>query len=447
MKLRTLASAVFAAAMLTVGLVTAALTTPAMAQRGNLVRMGEIEVDLKSGTATIDVSKARGSYGELRVYNRGTPIVLETVRVKYSDGSVHEERRRIDLRRGERTRAIDPGRANKFVDELKFSFKTGSARRPAKLVVYGVQDREGERAERPKGPKVAFPSRTDDRPSKSEDRKPPVPPPAAAPAKPAAAPAAAAPASAPKIQIQTAKAKDGRCVGEGNLLIARGSVGFGEDRDRLKVGGQFGKFDRIRLCVRDNDIELLDLTVNFANGSPLDLNYAGPIKSGSVTQAMSLKGDRFIDNIEIVYKKRENFSGRATVEVWGEVAEKWIDEEAELFNDGWVKLTNGDAVGFVGFELDKSAVRTHRKGFRQVRVVTRNRDITLDYIELIFADGKSQKIDAGRKKVEPNVGYGPVAIEGGPRVIKEVESRYRSRFFDKEAKGNDRAVVEIWAKR
>ncbi|MCB1519431.1 MAG: hypothetical protein KDJ37_02520 [Hyphomicrobiaceae bacterium] len=427
MKFRSLASATMMVAVLAFGLLTGGTTSPAMAQRGDLVRIGEVEADLSNGKVSLDLSNSRGVFGELRIYNRGAPIMIDNVRVRYSDGSVHEERRTIDLRRGERTRPIDPDRKPKFVDEVIITYKTDSgSNRSAKLQVYGVQDRAGAREQRPSRP-IAKPA-----PDKPAKPKPVV----TAPEKPS------------KLPIKTTKAPaGGRCVGEGNLLIAKGNVGFGVDRDRIAVGGKFGKFDRIRLCVKDNDIELIELKINFVTGPSTTLGYAGLINAGTRTQPFGLKGDRFIDSLEMTYKKRENFSGRASVEVWGEIAEKWIDEEAELFNEGWVKLTTGDTVGFVGFELDKSPVRSHKKGFKQVRLVTRDRDITLDYFELFFADGKSQKIEAGRKRIEPGVGFGPIAIDGGPRIIKDVEARYRSRFFDKDAKGNERATVEIWGRR
>ena len=120
---------------------------------------------------------------------------------------------------------------------------------------------------------------------------------------------------------------------------------------------------------------------------------------------------------------------------------------AELFNDGWVRLTTGHAVGFVGFETDRSPVRAHKRGFNKIRLVVKDRDITLDYLDLVFADGSTQKIAGERKRVEPEVGFGPIDIKGGPKIIKEIEKRYRSRFFDKDAKGADKATVEIWAKR
>jgi hypothetical protein len=405
-------------------------TSDAWAKRTQLVLMAETEADLDGDTVTINTSRVRGSFGALRIYNRGSHILIDNVKVYYADGSVHNEDRTINLRRGERTRPIDPDRANKFVDKVVVTFKRVSgSRRSARLLVYGMQNARDARDERPRR-NMAAPERP-----RTEPTRPQVTAPAAEP-------------TVEKVAIRTTNAmSETRCVGEGSLLLRRANVGFGKDRDRLKIGGQAGKFDKIRLCAFGHDIDLVDLKVTFAKGDPIDLPFAGAIPAGHRTQAMSLNGDRFIDTIDITYKKREGLTGFANVEIWGEVSQRWIDEESELFNDGWVRLTTGMTAGFVGFDKERSPVRPHKRGFNEIRVATRDRDITLDYVEIFFEDGSSQKISANRAKVEPNVGYGPVEITGGPKVIKEVEARYRSRFFDKEAKGADRATVEIWAKR
>ena len=415
---KSLAAAILAAALIVAGGLPAA-----QAQKSGLVRMAEKDAPLKASEIAIDTSKVRGSFSELRLYNLGAPLLISNVRVVYSDGSVHNEKRTIDLRKGERTKPIDPKREGKFVDEVVITYKPGEGATGAGIIqVYGEQSAKDARAERPakSAPKVAAP----------------VNPRAPAPAEPVT-----------KRAVSTSKSPQGRCVGEGNVLLTRANVGFGTDRDRLAVPNNLGKFDAIRICISDNDIDLIDVKVAFAGGQVVELPYAGPIKAGYRTEKLGLKGDHFIDGIDITYKRKENANGTAGVEIWGELSEKWIDQESELFNDGWVRLTSGNVVGFVGFETDRSPVRTHKRGFSQVRVVVKDRDITLDYLDLIFADGSSQKISGERKRVEPNVGFGPIKVQGGPKVIKEVEARYRSRFFDRTAKGNDRATVEIWGKR
>lgn len=419
----------FAAAALAVVTLIDGGMSAAHAQKGNLVHMKDERGALKDGKLVIDTTKARGSFGELRLYNRGAPLLIDNVRVVYSDGSFHEERRTIDLRKGDRTKAIDPKKDAKFVDTVIVSFKPGAdAKGDVALQVYGEQDGKGVRAKR--------------------DAAKPAAKPVAKPAeKPAEKPVAAAPAVVQKRVVATSKAPAGRCVGEGNVLLTRANVGLGSDRDRLAVANNLGKFDRIRVCISGADIDLQTMKVSFAGGESIELPYAGTIKAGYRTEPMSLKGEKFIDGIDITYRRKEQVGAIAGVEIWGEVSENWIDQESELFNDGWVRLTTGNTVGFVGFETDRSPVRAHKRGFKKVRIVVKDRDITLDYLDLIFADGSTQKIAGDRKKIEPEVGLGPIDIKGGAKIIKEVEARYRSRFFDKDAKGADKATVEVWGKR
>lgn len=438
----------FALAFAAVAAVTAAGVPAAHAQKGKLVRMVDERGSLKDDQLTIETEKVRGAFTELRLYNRGAPLMISNVRVVYSDGSFHEERRSIDLRKGERTRPIDPKRDAKFVDRVVVTYQPGSgAKGDVALQVYGLQDSKGARAVRPKV--VAAPAKPV-APGPGKSDQPSKPAVIAAPSAPGPAkPAAAAPAAPieKRVVATTRYPETGRCVGEGNVLLTRANVGLGNDRDRLPVPNNLGKFDRIRICINGADIDLQTIKVAFAGGDVMELPYAGTIKAGYRTEPMGLKGDKFIDGIDITYRRKEQVGAIAGVEIWGEVSEKWIDQESELFNDGWVRLTTGHAVGFVGFETDRSPVRAHKRGFNKLRLVVKDRDITLDYLDVTFADGSTQKIAGDRKRVEPEVGFGPIDVKGGPKIIKEIESRYRSRFFDKDAKGADKATVEIWAKR
>lgn len=429
MHLRSLAIALAAISFICTTTVSP-IEVRAQNRNGKLVEMAFTEVDLRDGQVTIDTERVPGSFGPIRIYNRGANIIITNVKVHYADGTVHDESRRIDLKRGERTRPIDASRPNKFVDKLIITYKARTATQPAVLAVYGEQGPGAARAQRPSKKRTATPAQPVPGNTETDATEP------------------TAPEQPPKIAIESTKAlSETRCVGEGSLLLRRANVGFGNDRDSLSIGSNAGKFDKIRLCVFGHDIDLVDLKVTFAKGDPIELPYAGPIPAGYRTQAISLEGDRFIDTIDITYKKREGITAFANVEVWGEVSEKWIDEESELFNEGWVRLTTGTTAGFVGFDTDRSPVREHKRGFSRFRVTTRGRDITLDYVTLYFADGTSQKFDAGRAKVEPNVGWGPVEIGGGAKIITEAEGRFRSRFFDRDAKNTERATVEVWAKR
>ncbi len=89
---------------------------------------------------------------------------------------------------------------------------------------------------------------------------------------------------------------------------------FGTDRDSIRVGRRDGRFKAIRLAARGNDVEMLDLKVIYANGEPDDIRVRSLIRQGTRTRPLDLRGrERSIDRIEMVYRKRLNFRGTATV--------------------------------------------------------------------------------------------------------------------------------------
>ena len=88
----------------------------------------------------------------------------------------------------------------------------------------------------------------------------------------------------------------------------------GRDRDSIRVGRREGRFTAIRLAARGNDVEVLDLKVVYGNGNPDDIRVARLIRRGDHTDRLDLKGgERTISRIDMVYRQRPDFGGRATV--------------------------------------------------------------------------------------------------------------------------------------
>ncbi len=109
-----------------------------------------------------------------------------------------------------------------------------------------------------------------------------------------------------------------RGPGRGWELLGSKKVGFIVDRDVVPVGRQDGRFRAIKLRVKGNAINVLDLKVVYANGQPDDLPVRSEIRAGGETRAIDLKGrDRAIREVQLVYRSRPSFKGQATVEVWG----------------------------------------------------------------------------------------------------------------------------------
>jgi len=93
---------------------------------------------------------------------------------------------------------------------------------------------------------------------------------------------------------------------------------FGVDRDTVRVGRHEGRFRAIRLHVRGADIQMLDLTVVYANGSPDSIPVRSTIRQGNRTRPLDLRGwERSINRVDMTYVTIPNFKGQATVCVEG----------------------------------------------------------------------------------------------------------------------------------
>ncbi|MEZ5857208.1 MAG: hypothetical protein R3D67_21670 [Hyphomicrobiaceae bacterium] len=102
------------------------------------------------------------------------------------------------------------------------------------------------------------------------------------------------------------------------VLLGAQSVGFRVDRDVVRVGKRDGTFRAVKLRALGNDIEVLSIKVIYGNGQPDELPVRHFMRKNTETRAIDLRGNnRFIKEVQLVYKTRPNFKGRATVEVWG----------------------------------------------------------------------------------------------------------------------------------
>ena len=97
------------------------------------------------------------------------------------------------------------------------------------------------------------------------------------------------------------------------------SVGFNVDRDVVRVGKRDGRFRAIRLAVGGNEVFIFDLKVVYGSGNADDLPVKAAIRAGGTSGKLDLKGGaRNIDRVEMVYRSRPDFRGKAEVCVDGE---------------------------------------------------------------------------------------------------------------------------------
>ena len=106
------------------------------------------------------------------------------------------------------------------------------------------------------------------------------------------------------------------------VLLGEKSVGFGVDRDVIEIGRDEGwyrerTFRELKFEATGNDVHLMGVRLVYLNGASEDLRIDQRIPVGSQL-AVSLRGDRsYIRAIEMTYRARRGFNGRANVRVWG----------------------------------------------------------------------------------------------------------------------------------
>lgn len=396
----------------------------------NLVVVAEQDIDLSLERYSIDIRGAKGAYKGIRVRAKQGHFDLTDVQVIYTDGSTHDEARQINMYQGERSRPINPTAESRFIDRVDISQVRGSGR--GRLQILGIQDSDGAYMSRTGGGEESRSSRTVPRGTPPPPRESEAPPP---------------PVETRPTAPEPTTSQPGRpALSEGgDVLFGAQYVGFGVDRDVIRVGNEIGKFDRIRLRVLDNDIFINELKVIYSNGESDTLAVNANVPKNSRTNWIDLKGDRFIKEIQMIYKSKPSFRGQARVEVFGQYAEGWLgpNGEGRKYNQGWV-LLGAQTAGFVGFDKDVIPVGRNEGGFKKIRVNVKDRAITLNEVHIIYTDGTDEIIPV-RTRVEAGGSYGPIDLKGTRQVaIDRVEAKYRSRFFDATARGKGAAIVEIW---
>jgi hypothetical protein len=209
-------------------------------------------------------------------------------------------------------------------------------------------------------------------------------------------------------------------------LLGSQTVGFQVDRDVIRVGRGEGRFTRIALEARNNDVFLMDLKVVFLNGQTQDIPVRALIRAGSRTRPLDLAGgERGIRQIEMVYRARPGFGGRATLNVYGEQDRRpGPGAGPGPGPDRWDEL----GCQKVGFLVDRDVVRVGRQEgrFRAIRLrVSGNRVHMMD-LKVVYANGQPDDIQV-REEIRAGGQTRPLELRGERRAINQIEMVYRSR--------------------
>lgn len=201
------------------------------------------------------------------------------------------------------------------------------------------------------------------------------------------------------------------------------TVGFGIDRDVIRVGLKDGFFRAIRLRAANNSVFMLDLKVVYGNGAPDDIPVRAEIPAGGQTGPLDLRGrDRVIQRIEMIYRSRPNFRGRATVCAEGLAVVAGGPRPGP--GRVWVPL----GCQSVGFNVDRDVIRVGRRegAFRAIRLRAGGNDVFMYDLRVVYGNGAPDEIPV-RADIRAGTSTGPLDLKGSRRMIERVEMIYRSR--------------------
>ena len=96
------------------------------------------------------------------------------------------------------------------------------------------------------------------------------------------------------------------------------SVSYKIDKDIISVTAREGKFNAIRLNIKNAPLNMHKCVVHFANGETQNVAMKKNFSRGSKSRVIDLKkGQRIISKVVFWYDTKNYTSRRATVELWG----------------------------------------------------------------------------------------------------------------------------------
>ena len=376
------------------------------AEAARWIRITQHQIDPQAQEDLIDLRKARGSFIGFRLRARRGAVAVDSYVLNFHDKTKHEGGQPFRLRSGERTRIIARDEGERFPESLSVRYQQDRpSGRYTRIEVWGLQSRQGRRAQRP-------------------EKLMAVPPPPGRVVQPVAEPSS-----------------------NDTVLIAAQEIEREVKSGALDVADKLGKFKRLRLAVRDGDVQLETLTVRFDDGSKKDFTVEEPLLQNSSTPWFEIDPSKFIEKVSLSFREPTNLTSPTRIELYGTHSDGWLasDGEGKSFNDGWI-LLGAQTAGFIGFDNDVIPLADHGDGFAKIRVNVRGRAITLNQLRVIYVNGEEDIIPV-RSRIDAGDTYGPITLRGAPAQVREIRARYRSRVIDKVIDTRGPALVQVWAKR
>lgn len=188
---------------------------------------------------------------------------------------------------------------------------------------------------------------------------------------------------------------------------------FKPQQDVVQVGGGAGMFQSLRLEVRGSDVEVLDLTVVYGNGTPESIRVRQVFKAGTSSRDIQLTGgNRFIKQIVVTYRAK----APAKIVFFG-------TESKTRPVGNWDKLGCRE----VSFGVDHDTVMVGRQdgAFTAIRLRVRKAPIEMFGLRVTYANGQAEELKV-RTVIKDGGVTRDIDLTGGRRGIAKVDLLYKS---------------------
>jgi hypothetical protein len=220
------------------------------------------------------------------------------------------------------------------------------------------------------------------------------------------------------------------------VLLGERLVSFRADRDAIVINHPADwyrdrAFRRLHLIAERSDIHLMSVRLVYMNGYTEDFPVDRLIREGQ-DQPIDLRGDRkYLQRIEMVYRSRPSFEGRAVMKVYG-VPSRFGAGPGPLPPVGpgpsagrdWEEL-GCKQVSLFG--VDRDAIRVGRREgrFKAIRLHVRGADVNMLDLRVVYANGAPDDIPV-RAVIRQGDRTRPLDLRGRERAIRSVEMTYRT---------------------
>lgn len=230
----------------------------------------------------------------------------------------------------------------------------------------------------------------------------------------------------------------------GWALLGERTVNGRVDHDRIDVGRQDGRFNKLTMVVENSDLELMDFRIVFGDRTEYHPKLSYVFREGQRTRVIELPpGEAVIRFIDIQYRNLS--AAEAHVQVWGfrtggaqpppppgpPPPPAWDPK-------GWTLLGERTVDG--RFDHDRIDVGPYQGRFSKLTLVVENSDLEMIDMSIKFERGAPFRPDIAHFFREGQRTR-PIDFPGDERIIKHIDFRYRN------LPGGGRARVAVYGLR